>query len=107
MMDDIHGSDRQSNEEPRTATRPLHHDHGANTIEPSSSRVRFTNLEIIELPIILGDSPACSSKGVPLSVGWDEIKRTQVEINSFEANRGPRKTTRSELMISPKERKDM
>ena len=106
MMDDIHGSDRQSNEEPRIATPPLH-DHGANTIEPSSSRVRFTNLEIIELPIILGDSPACSSKGVPLSVGWDEIKRTQVEINSFEANRGPRKTTRSELMISPKERKDM
>ena len=49
-------------------------------------RIHFDRIEIIELPIILGDHP-CVQDGPPLSVGWDPQLRFSVSLDRFEQAR--------------------
>lgn len=62
-------------------------------------QVRFTTIEIIEFPIILGDNPAVSS-GPPLTIDWEPQQRTQFDLNVFEEYR-PKRRHRKDLPIDP------
>lgn len=53
-------------------------------------RLSFDTIEIIELPIILGDNPSVQD-GPPLAVSWMPQFRVTVELETFEAIRPPRK----------------
>ena len=46
--------------------------------------VQFDQVEIIELPIILGDSPSVSTGGPPMCVDWTPIRRSIFPINLYE-----------------------
>ena len=65
--------------------------------------VRFSLLEIIELPYTVGDNP-CVKGGAPISASWRVQKRTQFDVDFFETYR-PRRRTRSELVLSKTDRK--
>lgn len=54
-------------------------------------KVRFTSLEIREYPIQMGDSPA-SSRGVPITIGWEYYVAFQgVSIDAYEQHRPERR----------------
>jgi hypothetical protein len=57
------------------------------------STVRFHTVEIIELPLCVGDNPAVSA-GVPISLDWDAQRRTTLSLDWFEAIRPPFTSTR-------------
>ena len=48
--------------------------------------VRFDKLSIREYPIIIGDSPS-TSRGVPLSIGWEYVPENTVDVDAYEATR--------------------
>lgn len=68
--------------------------------------VRFHQIEIIELPIILGDNPSVA-KGPPLTVGWDALRRSTFTIDFYETHRPKRRPTRKELLISASGRQEL
>jgi len=74
---------------------------------PRGSRksVSFSNLEIREHAIVIGDHPFCEGK-LPLSLGWSHAPQTTISIDSYESCRGPRKD-RSSLRMSYFERKNV
>jgi hypothetical protein len=65
--------------------------------------VRFHTIEIIELPVCVGDNPAVSS-GVPISLDWDAKRRTTLSLDCFEAFRFPFMST---LRLSSRRRKSI
>jgi hypothetical protein len=69
--------------------------------------VQFRQIIIIELPIILGDSPSLSTGGPPMSIGWEAIRRTEFELDFYEKYRPKRKATRRELIVSASGRKNL
>jgi hypothetical protein len=64
----------------------------------SMKSVRFQSVEIIELGMILGCNPSVS-RGPPLEIGWELLRKTQVDLASYENNRSPRRTTKG-LVVS-------
>jgi hypothetical protein len=61
----------------------------------SKKSVSFHEIEIIELPYSIGDSPA---SGVPLSVGWEPQDRSLFSVDFFEQYR-PRRRSRNALRL--------
>ena len=53
-------------------------------------KVSFDQVEIVELSMILGDHPGCTS-GPPVQVSWDEQSRTTLQIDAYANARGPRR----------------
>jgi len=50
--------------------------------------VRFSVVSIREYPIIIGDSPS-TSRGVPLSLGWEYEPECNLDLDAYEATRLP------------------
>jgi hypothetical protein len=71
------------------------------TVGNREKSVRFDQVEIIELPIILGDNPSVSTGGPPMSVGWETMRRTEFGLDFYETYRPKRKANRRDLIISP------
>jgi hypothetical protein len=65
-------------------------------------QVSFDSIEIIELPMSLGDNPSVS-KGAPVTVEWVAQKRTTFSIDFFEKNR-PNRRSRRGLILSAEAR---
>ena len=81
------------------------------TTMPSMSKfakksVRFHRIEIIELPIILTDHPSVT-RGPPLGVGWDVLRRSVFDFDAHEEQQANRRAPRSAAVISPNARKNM
>ena len=70
------------------------------TIEKRKRSVRFDQIEIIELPIILGDNPSSSTGGPPMTVDWEALRRTEFGLDFYEKFRPQRKANRRKLIIS-------
>jgi hypothetical protein len=68
-----------------------------------SRHVRFSSLEIVELPYAVGDNP-CVSSGVPIAASWVAQKKTKFDIDFFERYRPPRRS-KKELLLSAVDRK--
>ena len=62
-------------------------------------KLRFTELDIIEFPIALGDNPSVHG-GPPISCDWEPQLRFPCSIDLFEQHRPPRRH-RKELMVCP------
>jgi hypothetical protein len=61
--------------------------------------VHFSNIEIIESSIILGDHPSTSA-GPPIQQSWDACRRTTVDLNNYEATRSKRRIGRALILSS-------
>jgi len=67
--------------------------------------VKFSNLEVREYIVVIGDHPCCTM-GCPLSLGWDYQDCIAVAVDRYEATRSPRRS-RSQLKTSREERRKM
>ena len=76
----------------------------------SSHHVRFGTIEIIEIPIILGDNPSCKTFP-PIQLGWKVQGRKILDLDVFEGmhtqRRRRRRRNRSELQLSGADRLKM
>ena len=70
-----------------------------------SRTVKFSNVEIIELPYTLGDNPSVSG-GPPVSASWISQKRTSLDLDFFEQYRPPRRN-KSALHLTKEARKEL
>lgn len=75
---------------PETNSRPK--------VIPAKRSISFSQIEIIELPVTLGDSPSVRD-GPPVSCEWDAQRRYQLPLNVFETYR-PKRRQRSKLLLS-------
>ena len=64
-------------------------------------KVAFSNLEILEFLICIGDNPSC--EGAPLCMSNECQKKQMVPLNEFEIKRQARRG-RKQLVISPTKR---
>jgi hypothetical protein len=71
----------------------------------STKQVNFDTIEIIELPMTLGDNPSVSV-GAPLTVEWESQQRTTFQLDFFEKYR-PERRSRRTLVISPEARQQI
>eukprot|EP00540_Astrosyne_radiata_P022313 CAMPEP_0116842710 /NCGR_PEP_ID=MMETSP0418-20121206/11671_1 /TAXON_ID=1158023 /ORGANISM="Astrosyne radiata, Strain 13vi08-1A" /LENGTH=132 /DNA_ID=CAMNT_0004473357 /DNA_START=199 /DNA_END=598 /DNA_ORIENTATION=+ len=74
-------------------------------IENKQGVVSFGSLTVRKYDLTLGDSPSVSS-GLPLSLDWTYRQRQPVSIETYEANRRPRRSEES-LKMSPERRHKM
>ena len=72
------------------------------TPEKKTRHVRFSSLEIVELPYTVGDNP-CVSNGCPVAASWLSQKKTQFDIDFFERHR-PARRSRKALLLSAVDR---
>ena len=75
------------------------------TTSTRSKRVKFSQIEIIELPYALGDNPSVSC-GVPITASWEAQKRTTLNLDFFETYRPVRRNKR-QLALSRDARKQL
>ena len=73
------------------------------TMHHASKRVSFSTINIIELPMILGDNPSCG-EGPPVQISWYESARYSFSINEFERIRKPSRRPSEDLYLSSMER---
>eukprot|EP00526_Cylindrotheca_closterium_P000945 CAMPEP_0113648874 /NCGR_PEP_ID=MMETSP0017_2-20120614/25951_1 /TAXON_ID=2856 /ORGANISM="Cylindrotheca closterium" /LENGTH=241 /DNA_ID=CAMNT_0000561175 /DNA_START=32 /DNA_END=757 /DNA_ORIENTATION=+ /assembly_acc=CAM_ASM_000147 len=73
--------------------------HSSDTNKEATKRVSFSEIDVVELPMILGDHPACRD-GLPVQPAWDASDRYSVTVDSFEEKRSPRRRSGSQLYIS-------
>ena len=71
---------------------------GRPKVRPAKRSISFSQIEIIELPVTLGDSPSVRD-GPPVSCEWDAQRRYQLPLNVFETYR-PKRRQRSKLLLS-------
>jgi hypothetical protein len=71
----------------------------------AAKRVSFTELEIREYHIIVGDHPCCLA-GVPVALGWNYEDKAAATLDDYELYRCPRRQ-RIELRTTPEERRQM
>lgn len=62
-----------------------------------SKSVSFGSVVIHEHPIIVGCNPAVSS-GVPITIGWYSVSKTEMSIIEYEAIREPERVSRRALL---------
>ena len=74
--------------------------HNNNT---KNKRVSFSTINIIELPMILGDHPACSDN-FPVQTSWDVSARYEFSINEYERVRETKRRPSADLYLSSLER---
>ena len=71
----------------------------ANTVEPSMKRnISFTNIEIREYGLTLGDHPNCSV-GPPVQLSWNVESETTHTLENYELFREPRRS-KKEMVLS-------
>ena len=69
--------------------------------------VAFASVHIREYSTVLGDHPCCPY-GMPLSLGWTVVREVRVELEAYEAERGPRRAPSAEgLRLDGAERRRM
>ncbi|EJK64837.1 hypothetical protein THAOC_14385, partial [Thalassiosira oceanica] len=72
--------------------------------------VRFDKLSIREYPIVIGDSPS-TSRGVPLSIGWEYEPESTVDVDTYETTRDIggvcERRSKSELRVPSNVREEM
>ncbi|EJK52495.1 hypothetical protein THAOC_28218 [Thalassiosira oceanica] len=72
--------------------------------------VQFDKISIREYPVILGDSPS-TSRGVPISIGWEYGPECTVDLDAYETTRVIggvcERRTKSELRVPSKKREEM
>jgi hypothetical protein len=68
-------------------------------------KVCFGSIEIVELAMILGDHPACST-GPPVQTSWDAQSRFCINLDEYELTRSPRRSIQ-ELHLSSAARRIM
>ena len=68
------------------------------TPQKKTRHVRFSSLEIVELPYTIGDNP-CVSDGCPVAASWLSQKKTEFDIDFFERHR-PARRSRKALLLS-------
>ena len=68
--------------------------------DDNEKRLRFGLVEIIEMPIVLGDNPSVSTGGPPMSVGWGAMRRTEFGVDFYEKYRPKRRLNRRDLIVS-------
>lgn len=73
-------------------------------IDAPERMVRFDSIDIIEIGVVLGDNPSLSNGGPPMSLGWESVRRSKLELDYYETYRPKRKESRSKLIISKKAR---
>jgi hypothetical protein len=73
---------------------------GRITSRSQRRRVSFNEVEIIELPMTVGDGP---SLGVPLTVDWQPQGRSKFDIDFFEEFR-PERRCKNQLRMGPESR---
>jgi hypothetical protein len=61
-------------------------------------KVCFGIIQIVELAMILGDHPACST-GSPVQTSWNAQSRVSVNLDEYELTRSPRRSIQ-ELRLS-------
>jgi hypothetical protein len=71
-----------------------------------SKKVRFRKLEIIEFPIVLGNSPAVS-QGAPIGLGSEELSCRTVDIYQYDILVGDERRSRDDLKLSVSDRAGM
>ena len=74
-----------------------------NTNTTTKRKVSFSTINIIELPMILGDHPACSDN-FPVQTSWDVSARYEFMINDYERVRETKRRPSSDLYLSSLER---
>ncbi|CAJ1941127.1 unnamed protein product [Cylindrotheca closterium] len=62
-------------------------------------RVSFCEIDVVELPMILGDHPACRN-GLPVQPDWDASDRYSISVDSFEETRSPHRRSGGPIRIS-------
>jgi len=73
--------------------------------KPRLTRCAFSCVDIREHERIPGDNP-CVSKGVPLSIGWGFYQHDPINLDTYEANKGPPRD-KIEMMVPEEVRKQM
>jgi len=72
--------------------------------------VRFDKLTVREYPIVIGDSPS-TSRGVPLTLGWEYEPECHIDLDTYESTRVPggecERRTKYELRVPSKQREEM
>lgn len=68
-------------------------------------RCSFSCVDIREHERIAGDNP-CVSKGVPLSIGWGFYQHESIDLDNYEANKGPARD-KIEMMVPAEIRKQI
>ena len=68
-------------------------------------RCAFSCVDIREHERIAGDNP-CVSKGVPLSIGWGFYQHESIDLDNYEANKGPARD-KIEMMVPAEIRKQI
>ena len=60
--------------------------------EPEKPKsVRFDQIQVLELPIILGDNPSISN-GVPVTLDWTHQSEIHLDVERFEEHRPSRRS---------------
>jgi len=73
-------------------------------IHKLKKRVQFSNREVREYKITLGDHP--DAVGVPIALSWEYVEKEKEDIESYESSRGPRRS-RDTLVMSLSARKQL
>eukprot|EP00980_Cylindrotheca_fusiformis_P007479 scaffold1549_cov105-Cylindrotheca_fusiformis.AAC.8 len=66
-------------------------------------RVSFDSIEIIMLPMIMGDHPACTD-GPPVQTSWEQSYRHCFSVDEFEKRRSPYRRNSNDLYLSSVDR---
>mmetsp|Transcript_28063 Transcript_28063/g.39444 ORF Transcript_28063/g.39444 Transcript_28063/m.39444 type:complete len:211 (+) Transcript_28063:88-720(+) len=68
-------------------------------------QIRFSDVEIREYSIILGDNPSVSC-GAPITISWDHDRETRVviDVDEFETERAKSRKNREDLRIESRTR---
>ena len=70
--------------------------------------VQFGHVEIVEIPICIGDNPGCRS-GTPIQLSWKRpVRRARLAVNAFEKRRSQQPRARQkDLLLCASEREEM
>lgn len=69
------------------------------TSKTQSHSVSFSDVQVQEYPLVLGDNPSCS-EGLPLSLGWVPSNSYTLQLDQYEDNRPERRTFREMKMTA-------
>jgi hypothetical protein len=69
-----------------------------------SRTVSFGDIQVMEFPIELGDNPSVT-RGCPLTIGWEMLKRTVYDVESYERLRLTERRRSSKQLRIPTEKR--
>jgi hypothetical protein len=69
-----------------------------------SRTVSFGDIQVMEFPMELGDNPSVT-RGCPLTIGWEMLRRTVYDVESYERLRPPERRRSSKQLRIPTEKR--